>query len=194
MYRPCCRLSRNIGQVCPNNNYFYKWMPTKCVFKAFVSMIQREDKVQEHVHLLLRIILDKHPVFMSGIPVDGKISRESHCNMELMPGSTPKMPRSYLLTQLERTEWDAQVNNMLAMNCIRPCSPWASPVVFVHKSDGGFRMCVDARKLNAQTVPINIFHSAPAGFLGQFRWGKKILHIRSCFGVSWDFDCGVTSL
>ncbi len=41
---------------------------------------------------------------------------------------------------------------MLAMGVIsNSCSPWASSVVLVKKSDGSWRFCIDYRKVNAVT-------------------------------------------
>lgn len=43
---------------------------------------------------------------------------------------------------------------MLELDVIEECeSPWAANVVLVNKKNGGVRLCVDYRKLNAVTEP-----------------------------------------
>ena len=45
-----------------------------------------------------------------------------------------------------------EVTQLLAKGLIQPSfSPWGSPVLVVDKKDGGMRMCIDYRKLNANT-------------------------------------------
>ena len=34
----------------------------------------------------------------------------------------------------------------------KSASPWASPIVLVHKKDGGLQFCIDLRKLNNRTI------------------------------------------
>ena len=47
-----------------------------------------------------------------------------------------------------------QLRSMQGSGVIRPSSsPWASPVVMVHKKDGSHRFCIDYRRLNAVTKP-----------------------------------------
>jgi hypothetical protein len=46
-----------------------------------------------------------------------------------------------------------QLADMLSRGLIHPnASPWGSPILFVDKQDGTFRLCVDYRKLNEVTI------------------------------------------
>lgn len=46
----------------------------------------------------------------------------------------------------------AHINELLEQGIVRPsCSPYSSPIVVVQKKDGGMRLCVDYRQLNAKT-------------------------------------------
>ena len=53
-----------------------------------------------------------------------------------------------------------QIGKMLNAGLVRPStSPWASPICLVRKPDGSARVCVDYKKLNAVTVPVQ--HPVP---------------------------------
>ncbi len=60
--------------------------------------------------------------------------------------------RAYKVSIDKQRFIDSEVKELLAKEIIRPSiSPWASPVVVVPKKDGGSRLCVDYRGLNAKT-------------------------------------------
>jgi len=70
-----------------------------------------------------------------------------------MPGAHPVNARAYRLPPDQKDEVEKQLKEMLQKGLIRlNSSPYASPVLLVHKKDGTWRFCIDYRKLNAVTV------------------------------------------
>ena len=66
------------------------------------------------------------------------------------PISTPP----YRLSPQRRSILEKEIEQMIDDNIIEECdSPFAAPVVMVPKRTGGYRVCVDFRKLNSVTVP-----------------------------------------
>ena len=52
----------------------------------------------------------------------------------------------------KRLRADQEVDKMLEKNVMWPsCSPWCIPIVMAPKKDGGYRFCLDYRKLNTIT-------------------------------------------
>ena len=66
---------------------------------------------------------------------------------------TPIKDRYRRIPPHQYEEVRKHLKEMLDIGAIRRSnSPWASPVVLVHKKDGSLRFCIDLRKLNAWTV------------------------------------------
>ncbi|WVZ84731.1 hypothetical protein U9M48_031723 [Paspalum notatum var. saurae] len=86
---------------------------------------------------------DVFPEKLSRLPPD----REVEFRIDLVPGTAPVSKRPYRMAPDELKELKTQ-------GFIRPSSsPWGCPALFVEKKDqGGKRLCVDYRPLNAVTV------------------------------------------
>eukprot|EP00798_Chlamydomonas_sp_ICE-L_P028216 gene28216-biopygen32175 len=70
------------------------------------------------------------------------------------PQTTPKFSRGHRLSPAELLEVQQQVKDLLAKGSINPSSsPWGSPILFIAKPDGTWRMAIDYRKLNKVTIP-----------------------------------------
>ncbi len=73
--------------------------------------------------------------------------------IKLQEGSTPPAKRAYGMSREQASVVKAYVDEMLGKGYIRPStSPYAAPVLIVKKPDGGLRICIDYRALNALTI------------------------------------------
>ncbi|WVZ80318.1 hypothetical protein U9M48_027804 [Paspalum notatum var. saurae] len=80
--------------------------------------------------------------------------RDIEFRIDLVPGTAPVSKRPYRMARDELKELKTQLQEQLDKGFIRPSSsPWGCPALFVEKKDqGGKRLCVDYRPLNAVTV------------------------------------------
>jgi hypothetical protein len=88
----------------------------------------------------------------------------------------------YRLTPLEKLEVEKKLEKLIDQGWIKPStSPWASPILFAHKKDGGLRMCVDYRAINKCTdknaYPLLLrmpMHSRPTYRSSSSRWPVQL--------------------
>ncbi|KAK3514313.1 hypothetical protein QTP70_013799 [Hemibagrus guttatus] len=75
------------------------------------------------------------------------------CAIDLLPNASPPKGRIYPLSLPESKAMEEYIESSLAAGHIRPStSPAAAGFFFVGKKDGGLRLCIDYRGLNAVTV------------------------------------------
>lgn len=116
------------------------------------------------------------------------------CNhmIPLLCGANPISIRPYRYSPELKDELEKQVANMLKQGIIQPsASMFSSPVLLVPKKDGGYRMCVDYRQLNAITMkskfPVPIFDQL-MDELSQAKWFstldlRVVASIRFCLSL-----------
>jgi hypothetical protein len=80
-------------------------------------------------------------------------ARECDHSIPLKEGSKPPNIRPYRIPYKQRDEVERLIQYMLRDSIIRPSSsPYSSPTIFMRKKDGSWRLYIDYRELNAQTV------------------------------------------
>jgi transposase InsO family protein len=104
----------------------------------------------------LKKVLDEYADVFAPLPAGLPPDRGQGHVIPLLPGATPTCKGMYRLSPKELEECAAQVKDLLAKGFIVPStSPYAASILFVNKKDGGLRMCLDYRALNAITVRNN---------------------------------------
>ena len=104
------------------------------------------DQLQQLLH-------EYEDLFTAQLPKRRSPKRAVEFEINMEEGSTPPNRPSYRLKPKEHEELQAQIDDLLAQGHIRPSSsPYGALVLFVLKKDGRWRMCIDYRALNWQTV------------------------------------------
>ena len=92
-------------------------------------------------------------LFPEQLPKGKPPKRAVEFEIRVKEDTTPPSKPPYRLSPKEHEELQAQIDDLLAQGHIRPSnSPYGAPVLFVPKKDGRWRMCVDYRALNKQTI------------------------------------------
>ena len=111
-----------------------------------ISEGHKEMKLEE-----IQIVREYPDVFeeVRGVP----LHRPVEFKIRLMPGTSPIIKKPYRMGPKELVELKQQLEELEEKGFIRSSSSsWGSPVIFVKKSDGTLRMCIDYRELNKVTI------------------------------------------
>ena len=134
---PICQVSMDVNQTL---DMLLKLMPGKRLS-------------QQQMRELAEVISKNHAAFAKGSKDYGRVSEKYNLQHSICTDDAePKHQRPYRHSKFEEDFLRALVAELQVAGLIRAsCSPWISPVVLVKKKDGGLRMCIDFRKLNAVT-------------------------------------------
>ena len=102
---------------------------------------------------LQKLLKEYEDLFPEKLPKGRPTKRDIEFEINLEEGATPPSKPPYRLSPKEYEELQAQIEELLEQGHIQPStSPYGAPVLFVPKKDGRWRMCVDYRALNKQTI------------------------------------------
>nr|GEW72983.1 reverse transcriptase domain-containing protein [Tanacetum cinerariifolium] len=122
------------------------------VFLAQISATKEDDKPEGKQVKDVPIVQDFPKVFPENFPGQPP-ARPVEFPIDLIPRVTPVARAPYRLAPSEIKELSRKLQEFSDKGLIRPSSsPWETPVLFVKKKDGSFRMCIDYRESNKLTV------------------------------------------
>ena len=114
-----------------------------------VTVEEKLEKVPTH----MRQMVGKYMQVFEDLPDHLPPIRKQYHAIPLEPGAIPPPHKMYRLSPKEKEEVEFQLRSLIKKGYVTPShSPFGAPILFKDKPDGSFRMCVDFRALNKQTI------------------------------------------
>jgi len=112
------------------------------------------DMAPSHQQALHDLVAEFQDIMPSDLPKGLPPKRHIEHTIEEIPGSAPVSRPPYRMSEDELACLREHLKDLLDKGFIRPSSsPYGAPVLFVPKKEKGkFRMCIDWRMLNKQTI------------------------------------------
>ncbi|GJV32453.1 putative reverse transcriptase domain-containing protein [Tanacetum coccineum] len=125
-----------------------EWLSSLIIPINGETLIIRDEKRLEDIPVV-REFPEVFPKDLPSLP----LVRQVEFQIDLIPGATPVAQAPYRLAPSEMQKLSNQLQELADRGFIGPStSPWGTPILFVKKKDGSFRMCIDYRELNKLTV------------------------------------------
>ena len=126
--------------------------------KCFLNVEEHEEQILSKVSLGVRgklkeLVDEFKDVFPDTLPKGRPPKRDIVHEIRTEEGAKPPSQPPYRLGLAKQDKMEEQVKGLLAQGFIWPsASPYGAPILFIPKKDGRWRMCIDYRALNKQTV------------------------------------------
>ena len=138
----CASLTADVSAITAEDyeKFFDKIEKTPLTKKALKTMVPSE------YHEWLDVW---NPVQANKLPPRRSVDHR----IDLKEGALPPAKKAYGMSREQASVVKKYIDDMLGKGYIRPStSPYAAPVLIVKKPDGGLRVCVDYRALNALSI------------------------------------------
>lgn len=113
---------------------------------AIDFIVSRDELLPEQRDVLQNFVSAKFKLMKSSLGCTHLVKHE------IVTDSPPIKQRYYPVSPVVQKHIDEELNNMLNLGVIEKSnSSWSSPILLVKKKEGGYRFCVDFRKLNSVT-------------------------------------------
>ncbi|GJU07857.1 glycoside hydrolase, catalytic domain-containing protein [Tanacetum coccineum] len=124
----------------------------KYVFSLVHASLMRLEGLPAELQPELQVVVEEFmDVFV--VPKEFPPRRPYDHRITLLEGTTPMNVRPYRHPPTQKDAIESMVQELLDTGVIRPSnSPFASPIVIVKKKDNTWRICVDYKKLNKNTI------------------------------------------